>query len=303
MVNLVKKIGIVGFYDKGNGHPFSYSAIINGYNKEKFKKLNFQVILDYLNKKKKKDFGIKGFKITHVWTQDLDISIKLSKACKIKNVVENYKEMIGKIDALIIARDNLHYKIAKPFLSANIPVFIDKPLTLNKIELEYFKKYIRSGNLMTTSCFRFSKEIKVIRTKLKQNGLKNLKYVSANIVNGLEKYGIHMLEVIEAIGLLDIKRIYKLPINFESYLFINKNNIPIHLNCFGKSSKVLNIQFYFKKGNNFTCNFNDNFTSFKNTLNKFTNMINDKKIPIDYERTKNIIELIIKTKNLNEKKF
>ena len=40
--------------------------------------------------------------------------------------------MIGSVDGLIIARDNMHYKIAKPFLEKKIPVFIDKPLTFKK---------------------------------------------------------------------------------------------------------------------------------------------------------------------------
>ena len=39
----------------------------------------------------------------------------LCKASKIKYPVKNYIDMIDKIDALIIARDDMHYEISKPF--------------------------------------------------------------------------------------------------------------------------------------------------------------------------------------------
>ena len=211
--------------------------------------------------------------------------------------------MIGSVDGLIIARDNMHYKIAKPFLEKKIPVFIDKPLTFKKKELNYFLPYIKTGLLMSTSCFRYSNEVNIIKKKIYANGIKNLKFISANIVNDLEKYGIHMLEALDELNLLNIKKIYKLPLKFESYILINDKNIPIQLNCFGKSSKVLNIQLFFKKGENINCDFNDNFTSFRNTLNKFYKMISEKRMQIDAKRTKNIIEIIIKARKLNEKKI
>ena len=49
------KIGIIGF-SKNNGHPYSFSAIINGYNKQYFKKVGYKFILEYLNKQPKKIF-------------------------------------------------------------------------------------------------------------------------------------------------------------------------------------------------------------------------------------------------------
>ena len=48
----MEKVGIIG-YNKGNGHPFSFSAIINNYNKKVLKKCGWDVILKYLNKRKK----------------------------------------------------------------------------------------------------------------------------------------------------------------------------------------------------------------------------------------------------------
>lgn len=47
------KIGIIGF-NEGNGHPYSFSAIINGYKKIYFKKIGYKNILKYLENKKKR---------------------------------------------------------------------------------------------------------------------------------------------------------------------------------------------------------------------------------------------------------
>ena len=59
MVDLVIKLGIIGLKDFDNGHPYSFAAIINGYDKKYFKKSKFKVILNYLKLKKKKILDLK----------------------------------------------------------------------------------------------------------------------------------------------------------------------------------------------------------------------------------------------------
>ena len=49
------KLGIIGF-SKNNGHPYSFSAIVNGYHRKYFKKVGYKFILDYLEKQSKKIF-------------------------------------------------------------------------------------------------------------------------------------------------------------------------------------------------------------------------------------------------------
>ena len=110
------KLGIIGLKDIDNGHPFSFSAIINGYNEKYFKKTTYKNILKYLKKKPKKNFGIKGVKITHAWTQNENLTKILCKSCNIDNAVKNYREMLGSVNGVIIARDDLHYSISKHFL-------------------------------------------------------------------------------------------------------------------------------------------------------------------------------------------
>lgn len=49
------EIGIIGF-SKENGHPYSFSAIINGFDKKNFSKVGYKFIFDYLKKQPKKIF-------------------------------------------------------------------------------------------------------------------------------------------------------------------------------------------------------------------------------------------------------
>ena len=76
--------------------------------------------------------------------------------------------MIGSIDGLIIARDDYesHKEIAEPFLVNNIPVFIDKPLTIKKEELDWYKSFYDKGLLLSTSGLRYCIELDEIRNSI-----------------------------------------------------------------------------------------------------------------------------------------
>ena len=72
-INEIRDIGI----SNGNGHPYSWSAIFNGYDKTKMEKCGFASIPRYLEKHDMKK-QIKGARISHIWTQEarrLNISL------------------------------------------------------------------------------------------------------------------------------------------------------------------------------------------------------------------------------------
>ena len=146
MGDLVTKIGMIGI-SEGNGHPFSFSSIINGYSDEGLAASGWQVIYDYVRRRDRSEFGIDGLQVTHAWTQDETTTKKLCDACLIPERVSQYKDLIGKVDAAIIARDDYenHFEMAMPFLEAGLHVFVDKPLSLDIEELRRFRPYLESG--------------------------------------------------------------------------------------------------------------------------------------------------------------
>ena len=67
------KLGLIGI-SKGNGHPYSWAAIINGYEEKLMLDCGFPVIPDYLSKHKFPEESIKTMTVSHIWTQDINIS-------------------------------------------------------------------------------------------------------------------------------------------------------------------------------------------------------------------------------------
>ena len=292
---MVKNIGIIGMHDEGNGHPFSFSAIVNGYDREHFKMANWPGILNYLESKKDDEFGFDGFNITHAWTQNKKITKKLCAACKIPNLVDTPIEMLGKIDALIVARDDMHAEIALPFLKNGIPVFIDKPLTLNEGELNSFIPYLKNGTLMSTSCLRFAKELDSVRSNLSE--ILPVKLISATVLNELDKYGIHMIDAIDSLGLLSVNKVKRLDTNYDSFQLKSESGPEILLNCLGDVSKTFHLSIFGKKGHIHT-DLHDNFNAFKRTLGYFFKMVEDKVPPIEPEKVIRIMNLIREAKSL-----
>ena len=287
------KLAIIGF-TKNNGHPYSFSAIANGYNVKYFKKVGYRVILDYLNKESKKNFLNNELKISAAWSKDYNQTRLLAKACKIDSVVKNYKDLANKeIDGIIIAKDDWqnNKKIAKYFLDKKIPVFIDKPLTLKISDLKFYKKFYDKKLLMSCSGLRFSNQILDIKKQIKIKGKPKL--IIGNISNNVEKYSIHLIEVIQKLGYLKVKNIIKLDTNFESYLLKLDNNINFIINCYGKNIKINEMSFFCKNGF-FKTNFNDNFNAFKNTLKAFSSLAKQKKQLVKFNDTNTILKTIIR---------
>lgn len=292
------RTGIIGL-SEGNGHPYSFSAIVNGYNEDYFSQSGWDVILDYLKAHEQNEFKEFDAQITHAWTQDHKITKNLCDSCFIEHNCKNIDEMIGEIDALIIARDDWksHYQISKQFLLKGIPVFIDKPLTLDSTELEFFEPYLDSGLLMSCSGLRFSPELEKLRNK----GInkKKTKLISATILNDIEKYGIHMLEAIASIDkdfskYSDITRLNSLNQSFA----INFNNgTTLNLNCLGKVAKTFHLSLFFNDKHEHY-NFNDNFGAFKATLKNFYRMVDTKTPQIDPMQTNNLMKILMKAREL-----
>jgi hypothetical protein len=284
------KLGIIG-YSKYNGHPYSFSGIINGIDKSYFKNhAKWPFIYNYLLRNNK-NLGFKKMKVTHIWTQNLKLTKNIAKSCLIQKICKKPSEMLNEIDGVIIARDDWksHKKLSIPFLKRKIPTFIDKPLSLEKKELDFFKSYLKKGILMSCSGLRYSQKIKNKNYILKKTG--KINSIKMLVVNDFEKYGVHMLDLINQIMRINFKKIIKVSKNQDFYKILSNESIPIYLNCLRKVNRIFKISIFGKKGN-VHFNINDNFRSFYNTLKKFEKMIISKKNPINYKDTINIMNTI-----------
>ncbi len=265
------KLGMIGF-SEGNGHPYSFSSIINGYDAEEFKRTDWKVIHDYLKKKDISEFGFPDVKVTHVWSQDKEESKRLARCAKINNVVDEKKEMIGEVDGVMIARDDHenHLELSREFLEKGLFVFIDKPLCLDLEELRYFKKYLEKGRLMSKAGVRYATELDELRGKIDSFG--EIKSVKGTVINNMDKYGIHILYGIFGVKDFDIETVEYKKGKTENLRLITPDNTFIDIEALGKSPLTFQFDFWSEK-NRFHAEVRDNFTMFRRTLYRFVNMI------------------------------
>jgi len=298
------KIGIIGT-SEGNGHPYSFSAIINGYDDKNMSMSGWNNIYMYLKERDFSDFGISDAKVTHVWTQNLDESIKIAKASKIHNVVDNYEDMIKDVNAIIIARDDYesHIKIAKPFLDAGKYVFIDKPLSLDINDLIYFKPFLESGQLASCSGIKYAPELDKIRRDINEFG--KIKLIRATTVKSWEKYAIHMLDGIFSVVPFNVKSVQYNNSNHESFTLYNYDDSIIQIDALGSSEPILRIEF-FSDIKYYRADTLDAFPSFKRLLSNFIFRVERGLVDNSSILTINLMKVLIagkmaqKTKNIVE---
>ena len=188
------KLGVIGL-SPGNGHPYSWSAIFNGYDPIEMESCGFPVIPRYLEKEQFPKAAIAEAKVTHAWAQDQKIASHIAKATLIDHVVNHYTDMIGQVDGVLLARDDAetHIEFAKPFLNAGIPIYIDKPLALSvAIAEQLIDQQQYPGQLFSCSALRYAKEFKLSKTELAQLG--QLRHIHATVPKDWDKYAVHVIE-------------------------------------------------------------------------------------------------------------
>ena len=285
------KLGIIGI-NEGNGHPFSFSAIINGFDDEGMKNSGWDVIYNYLKIRDASEFGFDNVQVTHAWTQDPEQTKKIAKASKIPNIVVDVNDMLDEVDGVLIARDDYetHYPLAKTFLEKGKFVFIDKPLSLEIAELRFFKKYLEEGKLMSCAGARYAKELDEIRDNIASFG--EMKLIRGTVINSMEKYGIHMLDGIFGVTGFQVKSVSCFEAKHTSMMIKNTDDSLIYIDALGKSSKTLQFDFWSDE-KRFHAETNDNFSMFRRLLADFIEMMRTKKPTVDPELVINSMKVLI----------
>ena len=250
------------------------------------------VIHDYLLKRRPEEFGIGDLKVTHAWTQDSTVTAALCRAARIEQSVKHPEEMLGEIDALILARDDAesHWPLARPFLEAGLPVFIDKPLTLDREQLEAFTPYLESGQLMSCSGMRYAQELSVLRDQLTDYG--TLKLVRGTILNDWERYGIHLLEALLSLLPSRPVSVQALPTGVESLLIRLEDGTPVIIDVLGDVPAIFDIEVIGSRRVS-RHSLRDNFSMFRQLLLAFSDMVARQSPTIPAAETLTIMNTLI----------
>ena len=293
-MNKELNLGMIGI-SNGNGHPYSWSAIFNGYDKKIMEGCGYPAISNYLNKQKFPDAQIKEAKVTHIWTQDINLSRHIASAALIDNIVDNYCDLIGNVDAVILARDDAenHFEIASSFLKAGVPIYIDKPLALTVTEAEKIINLQRyKGQIFSCSSMRYSSELKLSNEQKKVVG--EIRSIHGYVPKSWDRYAVHIIEpIIQLIpnrGKILNSKIWRpddqvlLLMNFES-------GVEIHVQTCGKSASPISLRVIGTKGW-VDLIFNDTFTAFRYTLSNFIKGIINKDVRTPSDDIIEVVKII-----------
>jgi hypothetical protein len=282
----------------GNGHPYSWSAMFNGYNRDLMtRECPFAGIPVYLNKQPLETLTIPGAKVTHICcVGDGGFTAEhVAKCSLIPNVVERPTDVIGHVDAVIIATDigSEHVERARPFIEAGLPVFIDKPLADNAPDLKTFQAWVAAGKpLMSSSSMRYTKEFMPYRISTRELG--DLRFVSITTPKSWETYGIHALEAIYPIlgpGFLSARNTGT----------IDRNIVHLKHRCGADVIVVASADMYGGFGCLQLCGTagkvqltsGDTFYSFKTQLEAFIGYLRTGVHPFPFSETVELMQLVI----------
>lgn len=294
MTSEMLRLGLIGM-SPGNGHPYSWSAICNGYDKHFMENCGFPVISRYLEKQAYPDSFIRNAKVTHVWTQDKELSVHIAEASKISCVVANYEDLIGSVDAVLLARDDAqnHLRFARPFLQAGVPIYIDKPLALSverANELLGLQAY--SGQIFSCSALSYAEELMPNPSVLASVG--EIKSIVGFTPKDWDRYAVHVIEPLlrflpdndqvvgvsrwEAGGRTTLHALFSSGIDAQITAF-GDLTVPIMLRIIGTAGYVDLL-------------FNDTFRCFKNALQDFIASVRERKSRISPSKMIQVVSLI-----------
>ena len=122
----------------------------------------------------------------------------------------SYDEAVGVADGVVITarHGGKHYPYAKPYIASGVPMFIDKPITVDEEEAVSFMRACRDAGVRVTggSCCKYAAEIEDMKAKMPREeirgGLVRAPINMDNPYGGFFFYSQHLVEMLgELFGL------------------------------------------------------------------------------------------------------
>jgi len=157
-----------------------------------------------------------GVEVKYVWGETDEFASNAAAKGSIPNIVKDHKEMLGKIDALIVDHRHAKYHLeaAIPFIKEGIPTFIDKPFCYRAAEGKAFLELARKHGAPVTSysSIAHSNSTFDIKEQIESMGKINqvVRYGPVDIdskYGGIFFYGVHLLQPLMVMFGEDIERV------------------------------------------------------------------------------------------------
>ncbi|HHG83585.1 MAG TPA: hypothetical protein ENJ82_02450 [Bacteroidetes bacterium] len=288
------RLGMIGL-SPGNGHPYSWSAIFNGFSPEGMAHCPFPVIPEYLAAQSWPAAALPNANVTHVWCQERTLAQAVADAAHIPHVVDQMEDLIGQVDAILLARDDAqnHLEMALPFLKAGLPIYIDKPVATDRATLKaLFAAEQYPGQLFSCSAVGYAQEFQL--SQADRAAIGNIKYVDASIMKQWETYGVHIIDPVLRLigdqgGLTSVQNTGQADLNLVTATW--ESGLQAHFKVTGDTFSPLRITVYGDKGFR-ELNFANTFNAFKNALADFIGGIRSKTVRSERKFLEDLVQII-----------
>lgn len=300
MASLVKdpaniRLAMVGTVAE-NAHPYSWSAIFNGFDDERMAECPAPVVPQYLKAQPRARIGIPGVRVTHIWGDDQRLAQHIAQASLIPHVVDRPEDVIEEVDAVIIPTDigAEHLERSRPFIDAGVPVFIDKPLTDRADHLSQFVKWQASGKaILSSSVMRYAEEFSEARRKSSEIGTPRL--ITMTMVKSWERYGIHAAEgvypFLPAGGWLSAANTGTEAANIVHLR--HRSGVDVVLAVIDDMDGAFGCLNLYGCNGTLAARFEDRFSPLKSQLESFVSYLRDGRPPFPFDETVELMKIVI----------
>lgn len=243
---------------------------------------------------------IEGARITHVWAGAHPERLAELEGMfgPYDNRVEHAEDLIGAVDGVLVVDDTdggaMHAGLARPFLEAGMPVFVDKPMTtVYRDAIELFDLAEEHGApLMSSSALRFPAE-------LDRDAISALGKLSTITSVGPEEwfyYGVHAVEVtgavVDAVGGDQPVSVHRFALPEKDVAVVEyETGLVAVIMTLRDAGYLFHVNVYGEKGHlDFAV---DDFMGFyTNEMTAFTEMMETREMPLRREQTLAVMAIL-----------
>ena len=158
----------------------------------------------FLNIMKEDPDKYRDINVIGVYSEDGEAMQKVADTFGVP-AMRSYDEAVGKVDGIVVTarHGGKHYQYAKPYIESGVPMFIDKPITVDEQEAVDFMRECREAGVRLTggSCCKYAREIADIKEKIASSEIRG-GFVRApiNMQNPYGDFFFYSQHLVEMLG-------------------------------------------------------------------------------------------------------
>jgi predicted dehydrogenase len=230
-----------------------------------------------------------------IWDADPGEAHRVARLANIPEVLPEAADAIGRVDGVLICDDMTmqHQKLARPFLEAGTPTFVDKPLSPDPGEAAELVALAQQAGapLMSCSALRYARELSEAKERIAALG--RIRCATGTAPNELVFYGIHALELVHTVlgpGVEWVQNIGDAERAFVRCAY--PDGASIMLQVLGPGGYPGMHGCFYGEGGGVHVAVEDAAAFYGNTLLEFARMVETRRMPIPLDTTLEIIRIL-----------